>query len=156
MSRYELLRASDADRDAVTDRLREAAGEGRLEPEELEQRVGAALRARTYGDLAPLVADLPRRRGTPWRARGRPTSAVARHALRGAGLVAAMSVAVAVVAMVVVLVVAAAALAAAWWIARGVFWLVCWGSRCRLASGPARRRATLPRSAQSPRATGLL
>ena len=59
MTRYEALRASDADRDAVIDRLRKAAGEGRLEPEELEQRVGYALRARTYGELERLLADLP-------------------------------------------------------------------------------------------------
>ena len=66
MRRFESLRASDADRDAVTDRLREAAGEGRLEPEELEERVHAALRARTYGELGRLVADLPSDRETAW------------------------------------------------------------------------------------------
>jgi hypothetical protein len=51
--------ASDADRDAAADRLRRAAGEGRLQPDELEQRVAAAYRARTVGDLAALTADLP-------------------------------------------------------------------------------------------------
>ncbi|MFE9250512.1 DUF1707 domain-containing protein [Streptomyces sp. NPDC007088] len=55
------LRASHADRDAVVDLLREAAGEGRLELDELEERVERALRARTYGELAPLTADLPGR-----------------------------------------------------------------------------------------------
>lgn len=53
------LRASHADRDAVVERLREAAGEGRLELDELEERVEAALRSRTYEELAPLTADLP-------------------------------------------------------------------------------------------------
>jgi hypothetical protein len=150
MSRYESLRASDADRDAVTDRLRQAAGEGRLEPEELEQRVDRALRARTYGELAPLVADLPRRPNTPWRPPGSGTSALARSALLGAGLIAAVIVALAVVAVVVVLVLAAAA----WWLACVVVWFFCCGSRRRPASGSHWRRAA-PR-AHRPRPTGLL
>jgi Domain of unknown function (DUF1707)/2TM domain len=53
------LRASDADRDRVAERLRAAAGEGRLTPEELEDRLERALSARTEGELGPLVADLP-------------------------------------------------------------------------------------------------
>jgi hypothetical protein len=53
------LRASDADRDRVVDVLRVAAGEGRLTVEELGERVGAALSARTLGELAGLTADLP-------------------------------------------------------------------------------------------------
>jgi Domain of unknown function (DUF1707) len=52
-------RAADVDRDAVADRLRIAAREGRLEPWELDDRIGQAYRAKTYGDLAALVADLP-------------------------------------------------------------------------------------------------
>jgi hypothetical protein len=51
--------ASDGDREAAADRLRRAAGEGRLQPDELEQRVAEAYRARTVGDLAALTADLP-------------------------------------------------------------------------------------------------
>jgi DUF1707 SHOCT-like domain len=54
-----LLRASDADREQIVDRLRRAAAEGRLAAHELEERVGVALRARTYGDLDATVADLP-------------------------------------------------------------------------------------------------
>ncbi len=42
------------------DRLRRAATEGRLDPDELEQRVAAALKARTYAELDATVADLPR------------------------------------------------------------------------------------------------
>ncbi|KAB8167279.1 DUF1707 domain-containing protein [Streptomyces sp. 3MP-14] len=53
------LRASHADREAVAERLREAAGEGRLDMEELEERLELALTARTYGELIPLTADLP-------------------------------------------------------------------------------------------------
>jgi hypothetical protein len=52
-------RAGDADREAVAERLRVAAGEGRIEPWELEERLGQAYGARTYGELAALVADLP-------------------------------------------------------------------------------------------------
>jgi hypothetical protein len=53
------LRASDADRERVAERLRAAAGEGRLTAEELEERLERALTARTEGELVPLVADLP-------------------------------------------------------------------------------------------------
>jgi hypothetical protein len=53
------LRASDADRERVADRLRAAAGEGRLTADELEERVERALSARTEAELEPLVSDLP-------------------------------------------------------------------------------------------------
>ena len=53
------LRAADSDRDAVVERLRDAAAEGRLEHTELDARVEQALTAKTYADLAALTADLP-------------------------------------------------------------------------------------------------
>jgi hypothetical protein len=53
------LRASDDEREAIVMRLRDAAGEGRLNLEELAQRVEAADGARTRADLDALVADLP-------------------------------------------------------------------------------------------------
>ncbi|MEU2713024.1 DUF1707 domain-containing protein [Streptomyces sp. NPDC007205] len=53
------LRASHADRDRVVEVLTGAAGDGRLTPEELDERVAAALSARTFGELAVLTADLP-------------------------------------------------------------------------------------------------
>jgi Domain of unknown function (DUF1707) len=53
------LRASHADRDQVAEQLRIAAGDGRLSPEELDERLGLALTARTYAELAALVTDLP-------------------------------------------------------------------------------------------------
>ncbi|WP_461086750.1 DUF1707 SHOCT-like domain-containing protein [Streptomyces deserti] len=53
------LRASHAERDRVVDVLTVAAGDGRLTPEELDERVEAALTARTMGELAALTADLP-------------------------------------------------------------------------------------------------
>jgi Domain of unknown function (DUF1707)/2TM domain len=53
------LLASDADRDRVAERLRAAAAEGRLTPDELEERLETAFSARTDAELEPLVADLP-------------------------------------------------------------------------------------------------
>jgi hypothetical protein len=53
------LRASHEDRDDVVEQLRIAGGDGRLDAAELDERVGAALTARTYGELARLVSDLP-------------------------------------------------------------------------------------------------
>jgi hypothetical protein len=53
------LRASDADRERVAERLRTAAGDGRLSPAELEERLEGAFSARTEAELEPLVADLP-------------------------------------------------------------------------------------------------
>ncbi|MFF1557077.1 DUF1707 domain-containing protein [Streptomyces sp. NPDC058279] len=54
------LRAGDADREAVAERLRIAAGEGRIGLSELEERLDRAFAAKTYGELDVLVADLPR------------------------------------------------------------------------------------------------
>jgi hypothetical protein len=53
------LRASHEDRDRVVELLRVSAGDGRLTAEELDERLGQAMTARTYGELARLVADLP-------------------------------------------------------------------------------------------------
>lgn len=53
------VRAADADREAVAERLRLAAGEGRINFDELDERLGYAYNAGTYGQLRALVADLP-------------------------------------------------------------------------------------------------
>jgi catechol 2,3-dioxygenase-like lactoylglutathione lyase family enzyme len=53
------LRVADADREQVAERLRSAAGEGRLTVDELDERLDAAFAARTRADLDRLVADLP-------------------------------------------------------------------------------------------------
>lgn len=53
------LRASYADRDRVAEQLRIAAGDGRLDAEELDQRLERALTARTYAELTELTRDLP-------------------------------------------------------------------------------------------------
>jgi hypothetical protein len=52
------LRASDADRDRVIELLRGAVADGRLDPVEFDERLDAALAARTIDALAPLTADL--------------------------------------------------------------------------------------------------
>jgi hypothetical protein len=52
------LRASDADRDRVIELLRSAVADGRLDPAEFDERLDAALAARTFDALAPLTADL--------------------------------------------------------------------------------------------------
>jgi uncharacterized protein DUF1707 len=53
------IRISDADRERVTGRLREHFAEGRLTSEELDERISAALSAKTFGDLRGIMADLP-------------------------------------------------------------------------------------------------
>jgi hypothetical protein len=147
-----LVRASDADRDAVIDRLREAAGEGRLEPDELEERVDRALRARTYGDLAELLSDLPGEGRVLMGREGWRTNPVARSAVFGAGLLLAVTLVVAMVALVAVLLLAAAA----WWIALVLFWLVCCGSRRRVVWVSAGRHSLRARHAHRTRPTGFL
>jgi hypothetical protein len=109
MSRQSSLRASDADRDAIAGRLHQAAVEGRLEPDELEDRLHAALRARTYGELWRLVADLPGPRERR-RRRGAPLVLVA--AIRLLALVAVLAVVLAI-----------AAFTAAWWLIWALLWL---------------------------------
>ena len=70
------LRVSDAERQAVTDRLSEHFADGRLDQAEFDERVGRAMNAKTRADLsdlfsdlpetgAPAVTDHPRRRGHP-------------------------------------------------------------------------------------------
>jgi len=53
------MRVSDADRERVCARLREAFAEGRISTEEFHERTAAALAAKTEADLDPLTSDLP-------------------------------------------------------------------------------------------------
>lgn len=53
------LRVSDAERNQVADELQRAAGDGRLDIDELEERLERAYAAKTYRDLQPLLFDLP-------------------------------------------------------------------------------------------------
>ncbi|MGI8411589.1 MAG: DUF1707 SHOCT-like domain-containing protein [Solirubrobacteraceae bacterium] len=108
------LRASDDDRERVVERLRGAAAEGRLVSEELEQRIGLALVARTYGELEVTVADLPGPGLARRRTRGLPLA----HPVLT--LAITIPVAVAVIAATVLLVTGLLATwmlwaLAAWW-----------------------------------------
>src|SRR3954452_3860574 len=132
MAPHSSLRASDADRDAVTERLRRAAVEGRLEPDELEERLHEALRARTYGDLKRLLSDLPVR-PMAWegrRVQPRPAARIA--------LVVVMRVVLALALVAVV--VSVAALMTAWWI----LWVVVWFGLCGRRSSIAHLGARAP------------
>lgn len=62
-ARHQDIRASDADRDAVVERLKRALSQGRLTMEEFDERVAAAYAAKTQGDLTVLTRDLP---GSLW------------------------------------------------------------------------------------------
>ncbi|WP_030908452.1 DUF1707 SHOCT-like domain-containing protein [Streptomyces sp. NRRL F-5126] len=73
-------RASDAEREQVAERLREAMAEGRLDMEEFDERLGLAYRARTQGDLVPLVRDLP----LPAAAKAAGVAASTAHGVDGA------------------------------------------------------------------------
>jgi hypothetical protein len=74
----ESLRVSDAERDAVLRTLGDHAAVGRLTLDELEDRSGRALAAKTRGDLATLTSDLPREAGQAGQA-GTPAAAPARR-----------------------------------------------------------------------------
>jgi Domain of unknown function (DUF1707) len=69
------LRAGDSDRERVADQLRKAHAEGRLDSDELAERIDRCLQARTFGELRRLTADLrqPERHAAaalvPWRVR---------------------------------------------------------------------------------------
>ncbi|GAA4902702.1 DUF1707 domain-containing protein [Streptomyces coeruleoprunus] len=66
------IRASDADRDRFAHILGDALAEGRLDAEEHAERIDAVYRAKTVGELEPLVRDLP--------AGARPAAAAQPHA----------------------------------------------------------------------------
>ena len=55
------VRASDAEREHHVELLREHAAQGRLTVDELDERLGRVYAARTHGELAPIVGDLPAR-----------------------------------------------------------------------------------------------
>jgi hypothetical protein len=59
MGRDDEMRAADADRQAVAERLRGALDEGRLDLHEYDERLQQAYAAKTYGDLKRLLSDLP-------------------------------------------------------------------------------------------------
>jgi hypothetical protein len=54
-----VMRVSDADREQAAEVLREAAGQGRISMDELDERLERAYGAKTYADLAAITHDLP-------------------------------------------------------------------------------------------------
>lgn len=52
------MRISDADRHRVEEILRQAAGDGRIDLDELDERLDAVFKAKTYGELVPITADI--------------------------------------------------------------------------------------------------
>src|SRR5690242_18401561 len=58
-------RASDTEREQVVELLRDAAAEGRIAVEELDERCAAAYAALTRSELAALIEDLPERERVP-------------------------------------------------------------------------------------------
>jgi hypothetical protein len=76
------IRVSDADRDRVTAQLRDHFAAGRITPSELDERISAALSAKTFGDLRPITADLPGPTPVPLHAVPRPRPAAPGWAVR--------------------------------------------------------------------------
>jgi hypothetical protein len=120
MARRSTLRASDADREQVAERLRHATGEGRLLAEELEERLEAVFSARTYGELDAVVADLP---GVPAPARQRERSWTTPR-LHPVPIIAVFLVAPVVVALAIAAVVVVTTLFAVWAVLLAVGWFV--------------------------------
>ena len=77
------LRASDADRDAVIELLKERTADGTLTLDELAERVDGALRARTRADLDAVTVDLAGRRTAPATRRSATSTVVS--VMAGAG-----------------------------------------------------------------------
>ncbi|HET7357412.1 MAG TPA: DUF1707 domain-containing protein [Nocardioidaceae bacterium] len=68
------LRISDAERHDVAEVLRQAAGEGRIDLAELDERLEATYAAKTYADLVPITSDLPAHHPTAGPAPARPVA----------------------------------------------------------------------------------
>lgn len=80
------MRISDADRHKVAEFLREAAGEGRIDLEELDTRLEATYAAKTYGDLVPITLDLPGHQSSTPAVPQRPAGPGRPPAPRGGGV----------------------------------------------------------------------
>jgi hypothetical protein len=63
---HQRMLASDGDRERAVDILKEAYTQGRLRPEEYDERVGRAYQARTYDDLDRVTADIPHPAAPPY------------------------------------------------------------------------------------------
>ena len=113
------LRTSRADRERVIDLLKAAFVQGRLDRDELDERVGQALMSRTHAELAAVTADIPAEligplpRRPPVRVRRRVSMntavtggacmAVAAHVALGAALLIRSPVAVFLVVVFIII-----------------------------------------------------
>ena len=128
------MRASDADRDQVAERLRNACMEGRITAEELDDRLRVALSARTYSELEGVVKDLPR----PIRPARRRSSAGVALAGAGSALAFARARPFVAVAIIVPLVVVTMAILTGVFAVWAIWWIVGWwlfGARRRAMYG---------------------
>jgi hypothetical protein len=123
------MRAGDADREQVLERLRVAHVEGRLDAAELDERITATLAARTYGELAALVTDLPgdppspRPLGVPVPRSSAPPERPSRQAKDlGPAVATWVGVTVTMIAVWVVGCVAAGAVVFPWWLLVATPW----------------------------------
>ncbi len=66
----DMLRASDAERDAVGEELRRHHADGRIDTDELGERINRCYSSRTRGELDQLLVDLPRELKTSERSPG--------------------------------------------------------------------------------------
>jgi hypothetical protein len=82
MAMNDSIRVSDADRDRVTAQLRDHFAAGRITPGELDERLSAALNAKTFGDLRRIMADLPGPVPVPLGAASTPLQAAPAWAVR--------------------------------------------------------------------------
>lgn len=113
----------------MAERLRNAAADGRIRADELEQRLGVALSARTYGELDAVVADLPRDRAVAQPRRRGPIQ------LRPATIVALVVLFPLAVALATAALMAVAALVIAWAVVVTVAGMLL-GPRARMLGGP--------------------
>jgi Domain of unknown function (DUF1707) len=141
------IRVGDAEREGALAALREHYAYGRLDAAELEERITAALIARTRSDLARLFFDLPGERRAwpppPRRSSYRPLRLAGR--VLGAATVSALLVGMIVAFLVTVLFVTAVTFGGLLWII--VFWWLLargFGHGCRSRSRTRRAQVHWP------------
>jgi hypothetical protein len=130
------LRASDAERETAVSALREHGAAGRLDVEELEQRIGAAYAACTHGELQALLRDLPSAAAPPARRRAVPAPHRPRHVRHDGGWHAFLAVGVLLIAIW------ALSGAGYFWPA----WALGWWALALVLQSPASRKALVPAS----------
>ena len=128
------LRASDADREATADRLREHHTDGRIDSEEFQDRLDKCYAAKTVGELAELTRDLP---ADP--ARRGPAGRSGFGLLGGLRMIPIVTIILAIVAIHLI-----AGVASGLWILIPLFFLArLIIFRCGFRVGSRRRRAAL-------------